>query len=294
MAVGTAPYVFLIFGTGWIATQIKELLQASGKTAITANARLENREQVLSELATHKPNHVINCAGVRGTPNADWCEDHKVETMRSNVLGVLNLVDCCYLQRIHVTHFGSACIYDREPENLLKLPAYNEDDEPFYAGSWYSRSRLMSEQAIRHYPNLLLLRIRVPIAPDLHPGNLLTRLFKYDKLLSLPHSISVLPNLLPAAILLAENNVTGIYNLTNPTPSSNNEVMELAKKWIRPDLKWENFELQDMLKVLKAPRCNALVDSSKLVAKCKELGYEVKEPKEALEEVFIEMKAKGL
>ncbi|KAI0116092.1 NAD(P)-binding protein [Hypoxylon sp. NC0597] len=293
MAVETSPRVFLIFGDGWIATQIKELLLASGKTVITTLVRTENREQVLSELKSHSPTNVINCAGARGTPNVDWCEDHKVETVRSNILGVLNLVDCCYQLGIHITQIGSACIFDREPTPVPKTPYFTEEDEPFYEGSWYSRSRLLSEKTISHYPNVLVLRIRVPIAADLHPGNLLTRLLKYDKVNSLLASGSVLPSLLPGAILLAENGVTGTYNLVNPNAFTNNDVMELAKKHIRPDLTWENFEFNDMLKVLKAPRCNPVFDPTKLVTKLKELGYEVKDSHEALEDLFIEMKAKG-
>ncbi|KAI1134656.1 NAD(P)-binding protein [Hypoxylon sp. FL0543] len=294
MAGDTSPRVFLIFGNGWIATHIKELLLASGKTVFTTLVRTENREQVLSELKSHRPTNVINCAGTRGTPNADWCEDHKVETVRSNVLGVLNLVDCCYQLGIHVTQIGSACIFDRELTPVPKAPFFTEEDEPFYEKSWYSKSRLLGEKTISHYPNLLILRIRLAIAPDLHPANLLTRLLKYDKIFSLLSSGTVLPNLLPGAILLVENEVTGIYNLMNPNPFTNNDVLALAKKHIRPDLTWENFEYDDMMKVLKVPRCNPVFDTTKLVTKLKELGYEVKDSHEALEDLFIEMKAKGI
>ena len=54
--------------------------------------------------------HIINAAGVTGIksvsvkqstindfmifvgrPNVDWCEDHKVETIRTNVIGCLNV-----------------------------------------------------------------------------------------------------------------------------------------------------------------------------------------------------------
>lgn len=107
-------------------------------------------------------------------------------------------------------------------------------------------------------------------------------------------SISVLTNLLPAAVILAENSVTGIYNLVSPQPCTNNQVMELAKKHIRPSLEWENFEIEDMNKVLKAPRANVTLDASKLIEKCKEFGYQVKDSQSALEEMFLEMKAKGL
>ncbi|KAI1634713.1 NAD(P)-binding protein [Biscogniauxia mediterranea] len=290
MAMTTTPHVFLIFGNGWIASQVKELLLASNKKVITSLVRIESREQVLSELAIHKPTRVINCAGAHGTPNADWCEDHKIETVRSNVLGVLNVVDCCFQLGIHITHFGSACIYDRSPTNSV----FTEEDEPFYAGSWYSRSRLLSENSIRHYPNVLILRVREPIAADLHPNNLISKLFRYQKLLNMPGSGSVLPNLLPGAILLCEHAVTGIYNLISPRPWTNNEVMELAREHIRPGLAWENFGLDDMRATLKAPRCNPVFDPAKLVAKLAELGYEVKGSREALEDVFLEMKAKGL
>ncbi|KAL8946482.1 MAG: hypothetical protein Q9222_007127, partial [Ikaeria aurantiellina] len=134
----------------------------------------------ICELKRHKPTRVINCAGVRGTPNADWCEDHKVETMRSNVLGALNVVDTCYRLGIHVTHIGSACIYTSS-EQEHHAP-FKETDEPFYAGSWYGRSRLLCEQSIRHYPNLLLLRIRIPIGPDLQKNNHVARILKFEKI----------------------------------------------------------------------------------------------------------------
>ncbi|KAI5927874.1 NAD(P)-binding protein [Camillea tinctor] len=290
MTITTIPQVFLIFGNGWIASQVKELLLASNKKVITSLVRIESREQVMTELAIHKPTRVINCAGAHGVPNADWCEDHKVETVRSNILGVLNVVDCCFQLGIHITHFGSACIYDKSPTGST----FTEDDEPFYAGSWYSRSRLLSENSIRHYPNVLILRLREPIAADLHPNNLISKLFRYQRLLDMPGSGSVLPNLLPGAILLSEHAVTGIYNLISPSPWTNNQIMELARKHIRPSLTWENFSLEDMRKTLKAPRCNPVFDASKLVAKLRELGYEVKDSREALEDVFLEMKAKGL
>jgi 3,5-epimerase/4-reductase len=138
-----------------------------------------------SELTTHKPTRVINTAGVRGTPNADWCEDHKIETFRSNVLGALNVVDSCYQLGIHVTQFGSACIYNLPEDQVRSRSPFSETEEPFFKGAWYHRSRLLSEQTIGHYPNLLLLRMRIPLAADLHQNNHVARLLKYDKILDL-------------------------------------------------------------------------------------------------------------
>lgn len=34
---------------------------------------------------------MLNSAGVTGRPNVDWCDLHKPETIRANVVGTLNL-----------------------------------------------------------------------------------------------------------------------------------------------------------------------------------------------------------
>ncbi|KAB8236579.1 hypothetical protein ETB97_012837 [Aspergillus alliaceus] len=293
-SIETPAQVFMIFGNGMIANQIKDVLQEQGKTVVMSKARTESREQVLSDLVEHKVTRVFNCAGTRGTPNADWCEDHKVETVRSNVLGALNVVDVAYELGIHVTHIGSACIYTRSQEEIKTLPPFTEEDEPFYQGSWYSRSRLLSELTIRHYPNLLLLRIRLPIAADLHKNSHIGRLLKCEKIVDWTGSGSILLNLLPGAVILSDNAETGVYNFVTPGEISNVEIMELAKKYIRPDLTWQTFGLDDMAKILKAPRANCILDASKFKNKLQEYGYEVKERREALEELFQVMVKKGL
>lgn len=275
----------------------------------------------LNELNDRGVVHVFNCAGLRGTPNADWCEDHSIEVTRSNILGALNVADCCYLLGIHLTYFGSGCIYDQDADHPLDGTGFTEEEPPFYGGSMYSRSRLyaenvdnpyfsypffhmmynadsrrlgMSIQVMRVYPNVLILRLRGPMAADLHPKNLLTRLMKYERLINIPSSVSVLSNLLPGAVLMASHGVTGVFNLVNPGPCTNNDIMERAREHIRPGLAWENFAVADMNRVLRAPRANVTLDAGKLVRQCRELGYQIKTSHEALDDMFLEMKKKGL
>ncbi|KAF3391410.1 hypothetical protein F1880_007953 [Penicillium rolfsii] len=295
-SISPESQVFLIFGNGWIANQIKDLLKSQGKSVIMSRARTDHRDEVLKELTTHHPTRVINCAGLRGPAdsNADWCESHQVETIRSNVLGVLTVVDVCHQLGIHITHLGSACIYTVPEAELQQRPPFTEEDEPFFRGCWYAHSRLLSEQAIRHYPNLLLLRVRLPIAADMHPKNHVKRLLGYSRIVDRTGSGTVLPNLLPAAIILAENAETGIFNLVTPGEISNVEMMELAKQYIRPDLTWKTFKIEDMLATLKAPRAICILDATKLVNKMREYGYEVKERRAALEEVFQALAKQGL
>lgn len=70
--------------------------------------------------------------------------------------------------------------------------------------------------------------------------------------------------------------------------------MELAKQYIRPELKWQIFYLDDMRQTLRAPRAHCILDATKLQDKLSEYGYKIKNRREALEEVFQIMAEKGL
>eukprot|EP00166_Cyanidium_caldarium_P000453 ctg_1175.g369 len=112
MTESASPVKYLIVGkTGWIANMVAALLKERGESYAFASFRLEQREACERELDTVRPQRVLNCAGVTGRPNVDWCEDHKRETIRSNVVGVLTLADCCAERGIHLTNFATGCIY---------------------------------------------------------------------------------------------------------------------------------------------------------------------------------------
>ena len=55
-------------------------------------------------------------------PNVDWCEDHRLETLRSNVIGTLTIADICALKGIHHLLYATGCIF--EYDNLLKISAH--------------------------------------------------------------------------------------------------------------------------------------------------------------------------
>ncbi|KAG2268090.1 hypothetical protein Bca52824_062645 [Brassica carinata] len=87
---------FLIYGrTGWIGGILGKLCEAQGIPYTYGSGRLEDRRSLVADLDSVKPSHVFNAAGVTGRPNVDWCESHKVETVRTNVVGTLTLADVC-------------------------------------------------------------------------------------------------------------------------------------------------------------------------------------------------------
>lgn len=104
-----APRILIWGKGGWIAKQLHELLSLEGHDVDSTNTRMEDREEVEAILDKINPTHVMNCAGKTGRPNVDWCEDHKEDTILSNVTGALNLTDACWRRGIHITVLATGC-----------------------------------------------------------------------------------------------------------------------------------------------------------------------------------------
>lgn len=263
----SSPHVLLVFGgkTGWIGQQLVTILKNQGYTAIPAESRLENRESIIKELETIKPDCVINAAGVTGRPNVDWCEDHKQDVLRANILGTLNLADITYQRNLHMIHFGTGCIYEYDANHPMgSLKGFTEEDKPNYAGSYYSYTKAMLDQLLQAYPNVLNLRLRMPISDEFHPRNLIVKITGYKKVVNIQNSMSVLSTLLPLISQMAERNLTGTYNFVNPGVISHNEILDLYKQYVDPTFIYQNFSLEEQTKILKAGRSNNQLDATKL------------------------------
>ncbi len=281
--------IFLVYGgkSGWIGQQLVKLLEAQNFTVYIAESRLENREEIEKELIRVHPDYIINAAGVTGRPNVDWCEDHKQETIRANVIGTLNLVDVAFLYRIPVTNFGTGCIYQYDASHPLGSHiGFTEEDEPNFAGSYYSKTKIMVDKLLRNYPNVLNLRLRMPISSDLHPRSFITKIISYQKVVNIPNSMSILDDLLPVSIEMTLRGLTGTYNFTNPGVISHNEILALYKEYINPDFTWTNFTLEEQNAILKAERSNNELDASKLLAEFPDIPP----IQQSIHHVFLKMK----
>ena len=145
-----------------------------------------------------------------------------------------------------------------------------------------------------NYKNVLCLRLRMPVSDDLHPRNFVTKITKYERVVDVPNSNTILHDLLPAAIVLAEKSETGVYNFTNPGAISHNEVLSLFQKIVRPSFMWKNFSLEDQSKVIKAGRSNCELDTEKLTKKLNEYDLEIAEVHDAYEQCFKRMVQNGV
>lgn len=128
------------------------------------------------------------------------------------------------------------------------------------------------EELLREYDNVCTLRVRMPISSDLsNPRNFITKITRYNKVVDIPNSMTILDELLPISVEMAKRNCRGIWNFTNPGVVSHNEILEMYKNYIDPNFQWVNFTLEEQARVIVAPRSNNELDASKLKKEFPEL-----------------------
>jgi dTDP-4-dehydrorhamnose reductase len=215
--------------------------------------------QVRQALREHRPDVVINCAGRCGSPNVDWCEDHRTETLHSNVTGALVLLEACQSQGAYLVHMSSGCIYTGDKGGK----GFSEDDAPNFAGSFYSRTKAWADQILRDFP-VLTLRLRMPFDDSLNDRNLLMKLRRYQRVLTAPNSLTCLPDFLRAAGRLIELRATGIFNIVNPGAISPYQVMEMYRDIVDREHTFEPLPQERLGEVVQAARSNCLLDIGKL------------------------------
>lgn len=264
---GSSDFKFLIYGrTGWIGGLLGRLCEAQNIPYQYGSGRLENRASLEADIAAVAPTHVFNAGGVTGRPNVDWCESHKVETIRTNVAGTLTLADVCRQNKLILLNYATGCIFEYDDDHPEGSGiGFKEEDTPNFVGSFYSKTKAMVEELLKNYENVCTLRVRMPISSDLgNPRNFITKIARYEKVVNIPNSMTILDELLPISIEMAKRNLTGIYNFTNPGVVSHNEILEMYREYIDPNFTWKNFTLEEQAKVIVAPRSNNELDTAKL------------------------------
>jgi dTDP-4-dehydrorhamnose reductase len=113
-------------------------LEKQNKIFYLSNCRNYDRENILKEIELYKPTHILNACGVTGRPNVDWCETNKIETLRTNVIGTLNLADICNEKEIHHLLYATGCIFEYDENHKIGGKGFLEEDEPNFHGSFCS------------------------------------------------------------------------------------------------------------------------------------------------------------
>jgi 3,5-epimerase/4-reductase len=269
----------IIFGgNGYLGGKLKELYPE----AVVPKVDIADPVAVRKVLDEEKPEIVLNAAGKTGRPNVDWCEDHKEETLRSNVTGPLVLLDECMKRKIYLVHVGSGCIYYGTGGN----DGFTEEDPPNFTGSFYALTKAMSDQLLKPFP-VLQLRIRMPFDGTHNDRNLLQKILKYKRVLDEKNSITYMPDFYNALQKLVEKRATGIYNIINPGPVSPYEIMMQYKKVVDPKHEFERLTVDQMHEVAKAASSNCVLSGKKLAQE----GITMRPSSEAIEMALKEFAA---
>ena len=291
---------FLIFGhKGWIGSMVIKELEKQKIDFVCAKSRAENKVDVENEIIETKPTHIMSFIGrTHGTTDdgtkyttIDYLEQRgKIkENVRDNLFAPLVLSLLSKKHKVHFTYLGTGCIFKFDKTHIFgnEQTGFTEESLPNFFESSYSTVKGYTDELMHMFnDDVLNLRIRMPITDKLEPRNFITKIITYEYICSIPNSMTVLDDLIPVAIDMAVNNVTGTVNLTNPGLVSHNEILEMYRNIIDPYFKWQNFSKEDQDKILAGGRSNNCLDTTKLLS----MYPHVKNIKDSVKDVLERMK----
>ena len=281
----------LVYGhKGWIGGQFISLLENAQYNYILGAERVDNTPLLIQEIYTVKPTHIVSFIGrTHGTiddieyTTIDYLEQpgKLVENIKDNLFSPISLAILCKERNIHYTYLGTGCIFNYIDDKRDK--GFIESDIPNFFGSGYSVVKGFTDRLMHQFKDTVLnLRIRMPIVDKDCPRNFITKIANYEKICSVPNSMSVLPELLPIALKMMEKCIVGTINLTNPGVISHNEILEMYKEYVDKSFSWNNFSIEEQRKVIACDRSNNLLDTTKL----ENFAPEVRHIKDAVRELL--------
>ena len=219
-----------------------------------------------------------------GNSTTDYLEggsDKLAINLRDNLFGPLLLAEICRKFNIHYTYMGSACIFTYTEEHPIGGKPFTEEDRPNYFGSSYSVVKGYTDRLMHCYKNVLNVRMRLPITSDMNPRNLITKLTSYKRIMNIPNSVTVLPELLPVLLKLMKNRHTGTLHLVNHGCVEHTDILETYKNVVDPSLDYEVISKSDdseLAQKLRSTRSNCYLSTDILT----QLSPEVSTAKEAV------------
>lgn len=263
---------FLVYGhKGWIGKQVVDIIlkQNTCNVVHVGTARVDDVPSVTYEIQHWAPDRVLCLVGRthgEGYSTIDYLEQPGKlrENINDNLYAPISLALTCQQLGIHMTYLGTGCIFtDEVPEDT---EGYTEQSLPNFFGSGYSTVKGFTDRLMHQMPNVLNVRIRMPIVDYHCERNFITKITKYAKVINVQNSMTVLPELLPLMVDLCAKQHCGTINLTNPGTMSHNEILELYQTHVDPEFTWQNFSLEEQDKILASKRSNNMLQTHKLEA----------------------------
>ncbi len=273
--------ILLLGSTGFIGSHLKEALLKKEYEVANPRVEVRNLDEIRGAIDEHQPDYIVNATGITGKPNVDWCEDQPGETFSVNVAGSINVATAALEKGLKVAQLSSGCVYDGDNDGK----GFSETDEPNFFGSLYSRTRVLSEKALKEFPNVLQLRVRIPLLGKSHRKNLIDKLLKYPQMINMTNSCTVIEDFIPATIQLIEMGTTGVMNMTNIGAMNHVGIMSLYKEIVDPAFEINVMTAEDQA-ALNKRRSNTTLNTDKREA----LGVHMPPLEESLRRILLEYK----
>jgi nucleoside-diphosphate-sugar epimerase len=284
----------LIYGSsGWIGSMFLKLLHENNIETFESQVRVDNVITLTEEIIKVNPTHICSFIGrTHGKINnkyystIDYLEQKGklTDNIRDNLYSPIVLAKISKELNIHFTYLGTGCIFtyaDEYPDGFV------EENKPNFFGSSYSIVKGFTDQMMHLYEDTVLnLRIRMPITGEQNPRNFITKITSYNKICSIPNSMTVLTELLPYIIDMMKNKLTGTVNLTNPGVISHNEILTMYRDIVDPFFTWKNFTELEQRAILDSDRSNNLLNTDKLT----KLYPQINNIKDAVKNILYEYK----
>lgn len=266
----------IVFGKGYIGNLISKKLNYS-----LTDLNPLDLEKLREFLDKKNPSILINAIGKTGNPNTSWCEEHKKETLMSNVWAAFNLCLESSERQIYFVHLSTGSIYEGDNNG----EGFSEEDFPNFNRGYYNETKVMAENLIGDYPGLIL-RLEKPLNNKPHEKNLIDKLRRYPKLVDIPSSVTCIPHFLEVVEKLVEKERQGIYNVVNPGKISAAEIMKIYQKIIDPSHEFEIISKQELEGEIRGKRSFCYLNTDKL----KKEGLELPEIHSATKKCLQEYK----
>ncbi len=264
----------LILGNGYIGNRCLD----SWPDAEICGDIISTVDDVKNIIDKYKPDAILNTIGIKGQPNVDWCETHQAETMWGNVVIPIMTAQACKETSTYLLHIGSGCVFYGEspdPKGWTETDFANPQ-------ATYSKSKYAADLALSEFPNVGIARIRMPLDNIPSPGNIINKLVKYEKIIDVENSLTVIEDMIDVFHKLLEMKASGIYHVSNPGTIKHKEIIEMYKEIVDSSISKEWINEEDLVKQKLATkkRSNNFLQTKAL----NEIGIKMRPVKEAVKD----------
>lgn len=247
---------FVIFGNGFLSAALQTALRNAGRRYVVTSVRIHDEAAVRRTLLEARPSVGAICAaGVAGKPNSGWCDDHRVETVESNILGPIVVADVCRDLSMRCGIFGSSCVFHHTDSNG-NARVIRDNDTPFNprTDNFYINCRIALERLFSSFPQVVHFRFAFATVLDpFDARGLLGKARCFDEVHESPVMVSVLEDLMPfVPVIMDDASVSGAINMCNP---GHVNLVHLADT-----LAAHGFRRRDFATVDKTDRASYVVD----------------------------------